>query len=426
MNKQLLLVLGLAIIPSAAAAPEDPPDASQEPAALNVNARYLIDSVKITGWRKTGQIAKHPPLSNSLRADVDSLVGQNLDRPRLDELAKRLKKELHAAQVEVKVDKGESPEHVAVNFEVQIDRDKAFDLDVVRFVYHSRQGFSGEGNAVIKAHGNSFLFGLVSDNDQLAERFAGIRAGFERRNLGTERLRLRFLFSSFHDQWNGASRLAADPGELYRDRTSFAPQATVVLAQPLELSFGADFTRFRPDLPGARAESSNAVVSTLRYHQRWNSGGGEDQDLQAAYFLRSGTGVLESDRVFSRHEVDANYRLREGHSRLDIRFLAGQIGGVAPVFERFVLGNSRLLRGWNKFDLTPLGASHVIHGSIEYSYRGLLLFYDTGAIWNKPAEREQKNSLGIGFRSKDGFQLAVAFPVRNGAVDPVFYIGAGF
>jgi outer membrane protein assembly factor BamA len=142
--------------------------------------------------------------------------------------------------------------------------------------------------------------------------------------------------------------------------------------------------------------------------------------------LRAATGVLESDRVFSRHEMDASYRLREGHSRLDIRFLAGQIGGVAPIFERFVLGNSRLLRGWNKFDLVPLGASHVVHGTLEYSYRGLLLFYDTGAIWDKPAQREQKNSLGIGFRSKDGFQLAVAFPVRNGSVDPIFYIGAGF
>ena len=117
--------------------------------------------------------------------------------------------------------------------------------------------------------------------------------------------------------------------------------------------------------------------------------------------------------------------LTQSHQDLSVGFLAGTISGQAPLFERFVLGNAETLRGWNKFELDPLGASHVAHGSIDYSYRSFLVFYDTGAVWDRPEEREQKQSLGLGCR-KSGFQLAVAFPVKSGTVNPVFYAGMNF
>jgi len=170
------------------------------------------------------------------------------------------------------------------------------------------------------------------------------------------------------------------------------------------------------------------VVTTLRYHSRWGSVDKNDgqQDVDASYSLRASTGILESDSIFTRHAAEARYKYRRGHSVVDLAFLAGHITGVAPLFERFVLGTSRTLRGWNKFDLDPRGGSNVAHGSIEYSYRGFLAFYDTGAVWDRPAEREQKQSLGCGFRTKDGFQMAVAFPLRAGHADPIFYAGVGF
>ena len=141
--------------------------------------------------------------------------------------------------------------------------------------------------------------------------------------------------------------------------------------------------------------------------------------------MRAGTHFLESDPVFARHQTEARYRFRRGHQDLSVGFLAGKISGRAPLFERFVLGNAETLRGWNKFDLDPLGASHVAHGSIDYVYRGFLVFYDTGAVWDRPEEREQKQSLGLGCK-KSGFQLAVAFPVKSGTVNPVFYAGMNF
>ena len=67
----------------------------------------------------------------------------------------------------------------------------------------------------------------------------------------------------------------------------------------------------------------------------------------------------------------------------------------------------------------------MAHGSIDYIYRGFLVFYDTGAVWDRPEEREQKQSLGLGCR-KSGFQLAVAFPVKTGSANPVFYAGMNF
>ena len=59
------------------------------------------------------------------------------------------------------------------------------------------------------------------------------------------------------------------------------------------------------------------------------------------------------------------------------------ISGRAPLFERFVLGTSSTLRGWNKFDIDPLGGDRMVHNTLEYRYRMLEVFYDTGAVWNR-------------------------------------------
>ena len=420
------------------ASKDDPQEAIE---SFNVNTRYTIESVHLLG-------AKMVRLSQPLRSDLDQVVGQKLDHPHLDRLADRIKRELHVADVSVKVEKGAMPDHVTVDFEIKPSHKQDFDLNVARFLYNSRLGWTGEGRAATQLGGNVFSFGLVDDGDALTERFAGIRAGFERDHIGTDRLRLRFDFASYHEQWNPATLTAAGPGvessgdkaagyntaDIYENRQSFSPVATLVLIEPLEFSFGADFARFRPAAGyaaqsglSAKTESSNAVVSTLRYHRRWGSAQDSDEeDLRASYSLRAGTHVLESDAAFVRHLLEARYKYRRYHSAIEIAFQAGLISGHAPLFERFVAGNSVILRGWNKFDLDPLGASHIVHGSIDYTWRGFLVFYDTGAVWDRAPEREQKQSVGVGFKAKDGFQLAMAFPVRSGRTEPVFYAGLNF
>jgi outer membrane protein assembly factor BamA len=412
-------------------------DDEKAAAELDVNSRYTVESVHFPGHSNLS-------ISDPLRSELDKVVGAKYDRPTLERLADRLRSELRVTDVKVNATRGTEPDRVIVNFEVN-SRSQKFDLNVAKFLYDSKEGWSGDGNATTYVKGNSFTFGLVSDGDSLVERYAGIRAKFERKHLGTDRLGFKFEFDSYHEMWNQATLDQAQPGDIYRSRQVFTPEATLVIAQPLEWSFGVSFARLRVpysssessfDTGGggaaaAKTESSNAVVNTLRYHQRWGSAHDpQEQEATAVYSVEAATSLLGTDRVFTRHMADVHYRIRHARNTMEIRFLAGLLNGNAPLYERFVLGDSTTLRGWNRFQLDPVGGSHVLYGSIDYRYRVLQVFYDTGAIWDRTQDREQKQSVGVGFRKdlteKESFQLAVAFPLRAGHVDPIMYAGMSF
>ena len=100
------------------------------------------------------------------------------------------------------VDKGTVPDHVVVDFEVPKAHEQPVELNVAKFLYDSKIGWTGEGAGSTTIKGNKFTFGMISDDDALIERFAGIRAKYERKHLGTDRLRFRFEFDSYHEQWN--------------------------------------------------------------------------------------------------------------------------------------------------------------------------------------------------------------------------------
>jgi hypothetical protein len=394
-------------------------DANASSADTNVNARYIVEGVNVIGVESRA-IAN--TLSSSLKAELKQVVGANLDSGKLERLAGRMKNELRAAHVQVRVTRGTLPGRVLVDFEVA---KKPVDLKVAKFLYDTEQGWSGEGSATTRVAGNSFSLALASDGDELLERYAGIRAGFERDNLGTDRLGLRFEFDDFHEMWNPATS-AEDPSGVYRSRQVFMPEARVTIFGPLELDFGVSFARYRPSTPGADTESSNAVVSTLRYHQRWGSAADiQDQELDSSYSLEAATRLFSTDADFTRHTAKARYKFRRDRNRVEVVFLAGGIQGQAPLFDRFSLGNAEMLRGWNRFDLDPTGGSHVIYGSVEYTYRLYQVFYDTGAVWDIPQEREQRQSVGVGFK-KEGFQVAVAYPLHAVHALPIFFAGMNF
>ena len=156
-----------------------------------------------------------------------------------------------------------------VDFEVA---KKPVDLKVDKFLYDTKGGLErGRQRDHARRRQLPSPSAWLSDDDALLERYTGIRAKFERDNLGTDRLGMRFEFDDFHEMWNQAT-VAEDPSGIYRSRQTFEPEARVILMEPLELDFGVRFARFRLSTPGATTESSNAVVSTLRYHQRWGSG----------------------------------------------------------------------------------------------------------------------------------------------------------
>lgn len=387
---------------------------------VNVNSRYDIESVEVTGgWDFT--------LSSELNDEMQRLVGAKVDEGILADLAKRIRKELHARSVTHRLDRGDQPDHVRVVFKAT-RRSADFDISVPRFLYHSRQGWTGEVNAVVTYTATTLGFGLVSDGDDLPERNAGIYARWEQRRLGTDRIGFRLGFESYHQQWNQATQNALQdapevPG-IYRTRTNIQPVLLFALASGLTMESGLSFQRLQFQFPAARQESSNSVVNTLRYHRQWEDSDARRQVVDAGYSLRAATKTL-GDFAYIRHRLNAGYEFHSGPQSVHVQFMGGLIGGTAPLFERFVLGNSHTLRGWNRFDVAPLGGERMAHGSVTYRVKVLELFYDTGALWNRGQSGTVRHGAGVGLR-KDGFSLAVAFPLKEGRVDPVFMAGMNF
>ncbi|MCX6623194.1 MAG: BamA/TamA family outer membrane protein [Acidobacteria bacterium] len=395
----VLLLAGLAV-PAAAQAPE-----------FNVNSRYTVESVEISPERSEG-------LSRKLREEMQGHVGEKFDQTIFEQLRDRLRREVKAPNVSLKLLRGSRPDCVKVIFEVADHRARV-DVTVPRFLYNSRQGWSGEVDAIIISGRNRFTLGVLSDGDSLLERFAGVRACY---------VRFTFEFGSFHQQWNRATLIAdgegSDPG-VYRERQMFEPRLTFSLSRPLTLTTGVSFARLEKQFPAARLESASAVTNTLRYRRYWEGSESNGQELDAGYNLRAATSVLASDFLYTRHAWDVLWSLRHDRHRFTVRFGGGVLTGNAPLFERFTAGNSSTLRGWNKYQIAPLGGNRMAQGSVEYRYRIVEVFCDSGAVWDRGSAPVARNSAGIGIR-RDHFLIAVAFPFRGGRTDPVFLAGMNF
>src|SRR5688500_14850507 len=85
--------------------------AGNQTAAANVNSRYTIESVELVPDRKS--------LTASVREAMQNLVGEKLDQQVLNDLARKLRKELGVDFLMQKVVKGSKPEHVRVIFETR-------------------------------------------------------------------------------------------------------------------------------------------------------------------------------------------------------------------------------------------------------------------------------------------------------------------
>lgn len=406
----------------------------------NANTRYIIEAVQVTG--ETGL-----KLGHSLEASFQQLIGSHFDPEQLDELARQMRKELHLKSVTPHLVRGSHPDTVRVDFEAH-RRSIVFDVTLPKFLYHSKQGWSAEGNASTTiARSNVLTFGLVSDGDNLTERYAGSAAIYENTHVGTDRVHLSFEFDQLHEQWNRATLLALDGNpkdpQIYRERRNFQPTVTIVLAKPLLFQVGASLQQLQMqpsavvdaggnsvDLnPGSDVtRSANALFATLRFHRQFE-GPNETQDVTVDYNIRSASHSLRSDYTYTRHHWGVNYAFNRGNQTIQDDFTAGFITGDAPFFERFVVGTGSLLRGWNRFEIDPLGGTRLVHNSVTYRYRFPRVtgevFYDAGALWHGNGDSGIRHSVGVGV-CRSIFTLAVAFPVREGRIDPVFMVGMNY
>jgi len=398
--------------------------AGTQDSETNVNSRYTVETVVVSGegWSASPAADHDHKISSGLRKEMSALVGEKLNPARLDDLAKRLRKELRARTVEHRVLRGKSPEYVQVIFQVEAPPTR-FDVSVPKFLYQGEQGWSGAAEGTATLHNNGFTAGLVSDGDELVERYTGVVARYESQPWLDTRARLRFEFASYHELWNPSAAAAAGTAELYRTRQEFQPVLSVRVARPLELSFGASFESLGQQEPGAQPLAANAMVAGAKFRREME--GALDQSVDADYDLRAGARSLASDFAYSRHRWEFRYRLTHGKQEVVDDAWGGVLLGNAPLFERFVLGNSTSLRGWNKFDLDPVGGNRAVHNTVEYHYGVFQVFCDTGAVWDNGQAAIARSSVGVGLR-QGIFSLAVAFPLRDGRMDPVFMVGMNY
>ncbi|MEZ5404092.1 MAG: BamA/TamA family outer membrane protein [Bryobacteraceae bacterium] len=429
-------------------------DASELTSAANVNSRYIVEAVTIEP-EGLGR------LSVSLRDRIQTLAGTRFDQQILEEIASAIRREMTNWDVAMSVARGSAPEQLRVTFQVK-RREQEVKLTLPRLVYHSKQNFSFGIDSGFRRGAHTLRAGVLSDNDQLVERFSGVRGGYEL--AAGRRVTLGANVESWRAQWNRETEAAVAPGTgsdvpgIYRTRLGGSPFVNFALlggsgdcgnsfsgtAAPraaacapersLTLQLGVSFERLEMQYPAVRHELSSAALGTLRFQRRWEVSSGRTVDLDSGYQIRVGTGALAGDFAYNRHLWSTRAVLRDGHHSIEASVQAGRLDGRAPLFERFVLGNSQTLRGWNRFDLAPLGASRMAHASLDYRYRWLRAIYDAGAVWQGPAAGQSRSaavlrhSAAIGVTTGGTMQLSalIAFPIRDGAIEPVFITGLYF
>ncbi|MDP9055562.1 MAG: BamA/TamA family outer membrane protein [Acidobacteriota bacterium] len=401
-------------------------------AETNVNHRYVVESVSVAGV-EVDQLAPSR-LPRSLRQRLKSLVGAQCDVAMLEELSSQIRREMHLRTVSEHLSRGSAPDRIRVNFEV-VRRDLGFDVSLPKFLYHSKQGFTGEIDASTSLKQNNFAFAVVSNGDDLTERFAGLTARFDSAPIVSDKVRLGVTVEDYHEQWNDTTRSAAAGSalDLYRSRWNVAPEVTFAVARslgtsPLTVSFGASFEGTNSESRTAGGRSANSATLDVHYGRRIE-GDSVQQSIEGKYSLRVATHALGSTYAYTRHLISAKYEARSGRHTVTDQFLGGSIAGWAPFFDCFVLGSSSTLRGWDRYEIDPLGGSRVVHNELAYGYRvsqGTLEgFYDSGALWGAGRSARLRHSLGGGY--KQGiFVLTVAFPVRSGRIEPVFMAGMNY
>jgi Omp85 superfamily domain len=409
----------------------------REAAETNVNRQYVIESVSVAGV-EVDRLAPSK-LPRTLRQRLKGLVGERCDIVMLEDLSSEIRRELNFLTVTQHLSKGSAPNRIRVNFEV-VRRDLAVDVSLPRFLYNSQHGFTGELEASTRIHQNDFTVGAVSNGDDLTERFTGMTARFDSAGLATDRVHLGVTFEDYHVQWNQAT-LQALPGsglDLYQSRWNVAPELTFTVARPLTVSVGASFEDLELESPNAGSRSANAATLDVHYGRRIE-GSNVQQRIEGRYSFRVATRALGSTYAYARHMISVRYEAITGRHTVSDEFTGGAIEGEAPLFERFILGSSTTLQGWDRNEIDPLGGSRVVHNQVTDGYRigagTVEAFYDTGAVWQPGARlganlRAEKvgtvrHSVGAGYK-QGVFVMAIAFPVREGRIEPVFMAGMNY
>jgi outer membrane protein assembly factor BamA len=366
---------------------------------INGNGINVGNAVKDTDIVESAQVTGAPrsAYSDALDSEIQLMAGKRIDHLEADHLKEKLDTELkHRYDVKENIRKGTKADTVTVVYEAKLipwipDRS----LPEVG-TYHPQQGISAF------ADGNIFkgiTVGMGTDGDSLIERYKGYTTGFEARMLGTPRFGAKVRFETFGMLWKSQTLdnllLSPEIPGAYRSRQAIEPSVAIAFNRSLYATAGANFTELEMMLPTEHWLSAHEATASLVYKSPALKHGNGTHEFTSEYEIRSGTRTLDSDFVYTRHYWDGGYTGKFGKNKLEFSYLAGRVTGSPPLFERFSLGNTQTLRGWNKYDIDPIGGDRAFHLSTEWSYKYFGVFMDNGSIWNSGENATNRSSFGV-------------------------------
>jgi hypothetical protein len=390
----------------------------------NINTRYVVEGADVTGVRDD-------ELTQVLRDALAALVGKRLDSPEASQLQEQIDRDLPNYEVSRRIRRGSQPGTIRLVYEAQrreLPPWLRFEPLKTNVVYHSDQGWGSflslnMGNRTVRF---TPIFAIDSEDD-FVESNSGYGLRFESTKLGTRRLGASIEWTWFEQDWRTATldaiALRPDIPSLYENRTTVTPLVKFAVTPELSLSAGVSISELEPQelAPVAESRMANAVVASIQYDTKWD----DDEATHRAggsFGVRAGSRELQSDLAYTRYFGEGWYRYDFGRHHVLASGLVGGITGNPPLFERFTLGDAATLRGWDKYDIAPVGGDRVVYSSVEYRYTGLALFLDVGSVWDAGTERKVRVSTGFGLHAGPAF-ITVGFPLNTDNLRAVFTMG---
>lgn len=392
----------------------------------NVNARYVVDEVEIRGIDEAR-------LDRTLRDDLHALVGKPLDSEEAERLRARLKDALPDYTVLRRTVRGDQQGRIKLIYYVippESARWLRFEPADANAVFHSDQGWGA--NLVLGIGGDDFRVTPIipiDNGDDLIEEYSGFGLRVESRHVGTDRLGVFFEWSTYDQDWRGETLAAMsfrpDLPALYRNRMAVTPLVKFAFTPQVSVGGGVAITELDSLVEPGPSRMANAGIGFIRYHDQWPAGSGMKQKLDASFTARAGASSLQSDLVYQRYLMRADYAIGSARQQLIVSAMGGGIDGDAPMFERFALGDSKTLRGWNKWAITPVGGDRMFSTTLEFRYRMVGMFLDSGSVWDAGTVKQLRFSTGVSFTPGPVF-FTLGFPLNTDEFRAVFTMGLRF
>ena len=391
----------------------------------DINSKYTVSHVELRGVQERD-------LSPDLQKDLQALADKPFDSDAADQISTRLRSEFPLYQVERRMSRGGQRGRVTLIYILRVPewaRWLRLEPSDGNALFHSDQGWGAEMPLVLNS-GNVFISPVIAWDtaDPLIEEYSGFALRVESRRLGSDRVGMFFEWATFDQDWRDAT-LAALPfnpqiPDLYRNRMSFTPLLKFAFTRQLNIAGGVGITELDPlsDESALPSQMANVAIGSVRYKQQWGESSKPVHEAGATFTVRAATTALESDFTYERYVAEGDYRFQRGKQGVLLSGMAGSISGAAPLFERFSLGNSRTLRGWDKYDISPAGGDRMFYTSAEYSVRALSLFLDGGSVWDAGTQKKVRFSTGVSFSPGPVF-FTLGFPINTDEFRAVFTMG---